>query len=271
MLCLAAYITVGVLLDFHYKTFNGDATSRLANGFYVLYSRDPHLASVGFVWNPGTSIMDLVPLLFYHLWTPLASHAFGASLGSAFCMAGAVYQVRCTLAEWGVARAPRLILVVILALNGMILYYGGAGMSEGLYLFTLLASCRYLLRWLRDDDLASLVYSAVALGLCYLARNEAAGPAVAAGAVVLGVSYARRASTGVAAIPTRSRRIWGALTDAVIFEIPFFLSFTGWAVVGYVITGTTLWPVYLRVWNGVAAESVGCERTTSAASRQDPP
>ena len=29
----------------------------------------------------------------------------------------------------------------------------------------------------------------------------------------------------------------GTLTDTVIFEIPFFLSFTGWAVVGYVITG----------------------------------
>ena len=37
VLCLAVYLIVGVLLDFHYKTFNGDATSRLANGFYMLY------------------------------------------------------------------------------------------------------------------------------------------------------------------------------------------------------------------------------------------
>lgn len=238
ILCCSAYLVVGVLLDFHYESFNGDATSRLANGFYVLYSRDPHLAAIGFVWNPGTSIADLVPLLFYHLWTPLASHAFAASLVSAFCMAGMVYQARCTLAEWGVARAARLVLVAILALNAMIVYYGGVGMSEGLYLFTLVATCRYLLRWMRDDDLASLVYSAIALGLCYIARNEAVGPAFAAGAVVLAVSFGRRsASNSLRSSVARSARIWGAVTDLVIFEIPFFFSFVGWAVVSYVITG----------------------------------
>ncbi len=244
-MCCSLYLFVGVLLDFHFKTFNGDATSRLANGFYLLYSRDPHLAAIGFVWNPGTSIADLVPLLFYPLWPALASHAFAASIVSAFCMAGMVYQVRCTLTEWGVARAPRLVLVAILALNGMVIYYAGDGMSEGLYLLTLVATCRYLLRWMRDDDLASLVYSAIALGLCYITRNEAAGPAAAAGLAVLVVSSARRTlSPAVEAVSPSSERsasrsgpIWGALTDLAIFEIPFVTSFVGWAVVSYVITG----------------------------------
>ncbi len=227
----ALYIAVGVLLDFHYETFNGDAVSRMANAFYVLYSRDPHLAAVGFVWNPGTSIADLVPLLFYHLWTPLATHMFAASLVSAACMAGAVYQVRSTLAEWGVTPVARLVLVAILALNGMIVYYGGNGMSEGLYLFTLLATCRYLLRWLQNNDLHSLVYAATALGLCYLTRNEAAGPAVLAGLVVFGVAGVRSSARG-------KRRIWAGIDDLVIFEIPFAVTFAGWAVVSYVITGS---------------------------------
>jgi hypothetical protein len=234
----ALYVVVGVLLDFHYKTFNGDAVSRLANGFYVLYSRDPHLASIGFVWNPGTSIADLIPLLFYHLWTPLATHAFAATLQSAFCMAGAVYQVRCTLAEWGVARTPRLVLVVLLAGNGMILYYGGAGMSEGLYLFTLVATCRYLLRWLRDADLRTLVYAATALGACYMARNEAVGPALAAGVVVFGASFARSRLPGDSrSRAARRMRIRTALADTVIFEIPVVTAFVAWAVTSYVITG----------------------------------
>lgn len=230
VLFFALYLAVAILLDFKYLAFNGDAVSRMANGFYVLYSRDPHLAAIGFVWNPGTSIADIAPLLFYHLWTPLASHMFAASLVSASCMAGVVYQVRCAVFEWGVKRAPRLVLVAILGLNGMIVYYGGNGMSEGLYLFTLVASCRYLLRWLRDDDLASLVYSATALGVCYLARNEAVGAAMLAGVVVAGVGYARRTSS-------RSARIWGGLTDLTIFEFPFVTAFLGWAVVSYVITG----------------------------------
>jgi len=229
-LTFSAYLIAAVLLDFHYDTFNGDAVSRMANAFYVFYSRDPHLAAVGFVWNPGTSIADAVPLLFYHLWTPLASHMFAASLVSVTCMAAAMYQAHSTLAEWGVRRAPRLVLVAILASNGMILYYGANGMSEGLYLFTLIATSRYLLRWLRDNDLTSLVYAAIALGACYLARNEAVLPAVLGGLTVLIVGYFRRSAS-------RQERIWGALTDATIFEIPFVAAFAGWALVSYVITG----------------------------------
>ena len=78
---------------------------------------------------------------------------------------------------------------------------------RGCTFFMLSAFLPLSLRWLRDDDVASLVYSRLP-GALLLARNEAAGPAVAAGAVVLGVSYARRASAGDGPVPIRSRRIW---------------------------------------------------------------
>ena len=146
-------------------------------------------------------------------------------------MAGAVYQVRSTLAKWGVTRLVRMTLVTILALNAMFVYYGGNGMSEGLYLFSLLATCRYLLRWLRRRDLHSLVYSAVALGVCYLARNEAVGAAVLGGLVVLGVTSGGSSATGW-------RRVRAGLDDLIVFEIPFTFAFVGWAIVSYVITGS---------------------------------
>ena len=155
---------------------------------------------------------------------------FSATIVSALAMAGAVYQVRCTLSEWGVSAAPRLTIVALLALNGMILLYGGNGMSEGLYLCTLLATCRYLLRWLRDNQLTSLVYAAIALGLCYVVRNEAIGPALLGGVVVLVIALMKSSAS-------RRGRMWAALTDVVIFEIPVFTAFVGWAVTSYVITG----------------------------------
>ena len=95
LLCLATYLTVAVLLDFVFLVLPGDAVSRMANGFYVLYSRDPHLAAIGFVWNPGQSIADLVPLLFNHLWPALASHDMAGSIVSALCMTGAVPPAAC--------------------------------------------------------------------------------------------------------------------------------------------------------------------------------
>src|ERR1017187_7516327 len=59
-----AYLAFGYVLAFRWHSYFPDAQSRLANGFYVIYSRDPHLAAVGFVWQPFTSLASIPLLLF---------------------------------------------------------------------------------------------------------------------------------------------------------------------------------------------------------------
>ncbi|HEX7225338.1 MAG TPA: hypothetical protein VF367_07150, partial [Candidatus Limnocylindria bacterium] len=49
---LALYLTAGVLVTLVHHGLPGDAWSRVGNAYYVLFSRDPHLAAMGFVWNP---------------------------------------------------------------------------------------------------------------------------------------------------------------------------------------------------------------------------
>jgi len=225
------YLTCGSVLAFHYHAFFGDAVARMANGFYVLYSRDPHLAAIGFVWNPLQSVADIVPLLFYHVWPALATRDMAGTIVSSLCMAGAAYQLLAAFREWGVARAPRLVLVVLFALNPMVVFYGANGMSEALYLFTLVAVCRYVARWLRNDDASSLAFAALALGLCYLARNEAVAPAITAGVLIVAVSFHRASGS-------RRFRVLRGLTDLSVFLFPFVVCFVGWAVVSYVITGS---------------------------------
>jgi len=231
LLAFSVYLTVAVLLDFKYRTFAGDAFSRMANGFYILYSRDPHLAGVGFVWTPLQSLADLVFLLGNHLWPALSHNDMAGSLVSSLSMAGAAYQICAASREWGVSRIPRLVLTGCFVLNPMILYYAGNGMSEGLYIFTLVASARYLLRWMHRGDLRSLAYSAVVLGFSYLTRNEAA-MAVVAGAVAVGaISYWRAEGRSLSRVRT-------AMSDIAIFAAPGFITATGWAITSYVITGT---------------------------------
>jgi hypothetical protein len=231
LLTLGIYLVIAILLDFKYHSFLGDAFSRMANGFYILYSRDRHLAAVGFVWEPLPSVAAMFFLLGNHFWTALSHNNFAGSLTSAFSMAGAVYQLRAALREWGIARAPRLVLTALFALDPMILLYSGNGMSEGLYLFTLIAAVRYLLRWLHAGDLRSLAYSAIALGFSYLTRNEAAAGVIAGGIAVALVSFSR-AKGG------RWPRAQSAIADSTIFVIPGVLAATGWAVISYVITGS---------------------------------
>ena len=233
LLALGSYFTVASLLDFKYKIFPADAFSRMANGFYVLYSSDPHLAAIGFVWEPLQSMADLVFLLGNHLWPALSHDEMAGCLVSALAMAGAVYQMCAALREWGVSRTPRLVLTAFFALDPMIVYYGGNGMSEALYLFTLITSTRYLLRWMHNGDLRSLAYSAVALGFCYLTRNEAALAALF-GALAVGVVSYRR-SRG-----RRASRVRTGVSDSMIFGIPAFTAALGWAIVSYVIIGQFL-------------------------------
>jgi hypothetical protein len=225
-------LVVAWLIDFKYHSFlaNGDAISRMANGFYVLYSRDPHLAAIGFVWEPLQSVADMIFLLGNHVWPALSHNDMAGSLASAIGMAGAVYQMCSALREWGVSRAARLTLTAFFALDPMILLYSGNGMSEGIYLFTLVAATRYLLRWMHSGDLRSLAYSAVALGFCYLTRNEGAAAALLGGFAVAAVSYKRARGRR----PSRART---AMSDVFIFAAPPFIALAGWAITSYVITG----------------------------------
>ncbi len=218
------------LLDLKYRTFTPDAISHMANGFYILYSRDRHLAAVGFVWQPLQSIADMVFLLGNHLWPALSHNDMAGSLVSGLAMAGAAYQILAASREWGVSRIPRLVLTACFALNPMMVLYAANGMSEGLYVFTLVASTRYLIRWIQNGDVRSLAYASVALAFSYLARNEALGGVALGTVCVAVVSFSR--TGGV-----RLSRIKTAVADVTIFAAPAFLAVAGWATMSYVISG----------------------------------
>ena len=227
---LLVFLAIGAILVFRYASSNGDATARVANAYYMLFSRDPHLAAIGFVWNPlpSLAVLPLLPLRAF--WPALTQRAFAGNVVSAVLMAGAVWLIWRILADLEVRRPARLALTALFFLNPMILYYGGNGMSEGLFLFTLLLTTRYLVDWLATDRLKSLVLAGSALGLAYLARNEAVTAAAAATVVVAAVRMARARGTS-------RQRLDAAITDAAIVSLPFAVCFVGWAVVSWVIVG----------------------------------
>ena len=230
LMAFATYLTVAILLDFKYRILPLDAVSRMANGYYVLWSRDPHLAAIGFVWSPLQSAADIPLLLFKPLFPVLSTHDLAGSIVAVLAGTGAVYQIHAALREWGVKRAPRLALTLVFGINPMVLYYAGNGMSDMLYTFLLILTTRYFLRWIHNGGLRPLVYAGCALGLAYLNRYEALGAAGMATVVVLGVSYRRGQGS------TRTR-IKGASADATIFLAPLVATFMSWAIASYVITG----------------------------------
>ena len=93
---LALYLAVAWLLVLTDGYIVGDAWSRVGNASYVLFSRDPHLAAIGFVWNPLPSLAMLPLLPLKAIWPPLVSAGFAANIVSALFMAGAVRVVSST-------------------------------------------------------------------------------------------------------------------------------------------------------------------------------
>ena len=108
-LALVVYLAAASALVFGHNIIEGDAYSRVGNAYYVLYSRDPHLAAIGFVWNPLPSLAMLPLLPLKQLWPAIVGAGFVANIVSAVFMAGAVYQLSRALGEMGLRRPLRLV------------------------------------------------------------------------------------------------------------------------------------------------------------------
>ena len=225
-----AYMAAAVVVVLQAHSIIGDAWSRVANAYYVLYSRDPHLAAIGFVWNPlpSLAVIPLLPLKL--LWPDIVATGFAGSIVSALCMAGAVWEVHGIALDWNVRRSARLLVTMLFAFNPMIVYYGANGMSEAMFIVTLVVAVRYSARWAANPETAPLVVAGFALAAAYLTRYEAVVAAVGATGVVVLISALRK--------PGDVReRIAEGLADGAVLAVPVVTVFVAWAVASWLIVG----------------------------------
>jgi hypothetical protein len=230
--CTALYLLVGAYVVLHRDGIYGDAAARVAQAWYVVGSRDPHLAAIGFVWNPLPSAAAIPLVLFRGIWPALTEKMFAGVIVSALCMAGAVLQLRALLRDISASRWTIVILVACFALNPMVIAYGANGMSEAMYLLFLIGTVRYLIAWTVSGRLRPLVLTGLNLALGYLTRYEMLAAAGGVIAVVLFVGVIARDQS-----KSRRDRLVAAGTDAVVVGVPVLTAFLAWAVVSWVITG----------------------------------
>lgn len=185
MLCGYVYLALGLHLMLGLGIYEGDSLSRTANAMYVLLSRDPHVAAIGFVWNPLPSIVQLPlvlaldPFGLVFLAGPLQSALFG--------VAGIVALDR-ILRLAGVASWPRRTLCLVYGLNPMVAFYGANGMSEAALIFFMLAATGQFLRWARGGKRDALILFAILSAGTFLVRYEGIAFA-AAGVFALTVAF----------------------------------------------------------------------------------
>ncbi len=252
------YAAVGYWLQVRHGFILGDALARVQAAQSVLFSREPHLAAIGFIFTPLTAMVELPAMLLAPVWPDVTGRAFAGTLMSALFMAGAVVQMYGTGADRGLPRGYVVAITALFALNPMIVFYGSNGMSEAPFIFFLVWSVRRLVRWMVDDDVHHLVAAGgIAMALAYLTRYDAVGTVAAAGLLV-GCTTFRRAPN-----PPRVRR---ALLDLLLVAGPGFAAFVGWAVVSWLITGDAFAQFTSQYGNKAILEQSGGANAASFSS-----
>ena len=252
---LLVYLGVGWWLQVKQGFILGDALSRVQSAESVLYSRDPHLAAIGFIFTPLTALVQLPVIVLAPIWPELTAYALAGSVMSALFMAGTVVQIFSTGSDRGLPRGYSCAITALFALNPMIVFYGSNGMSEAPFLFFLVWSVRRLILWVVDDDVHHLVAAGgVAMGLAYLTRYDAVGTVAAAGLIV-GVTTFMRARR-----PPRVRR---AILDVLLVSLPGLAAFGGWAAASWLITGDAFAQFSSQYGNKAILEQSGGEPVAS--------
>ncbi|MFE3195394.1 ArnT family glycosyltransferase [Nocardia sp. NPDC059240] len=241
------YLATGTFVAAGRAELMGDALSRVSATQSALFSRDPHLSAIGFVFTPLSSLAQLPFVALSGLFPAVSRWGLSGVLMTALFMAGAVTMI------WGIGTdrdAPRwlcALVTAVFALNPMVVFYGGNGMSEALFLFCLCWAMRRLIRWTRTDGVHDLVAAGIALGLGYLTRYDALAPAGVAALLVFAITYRRRTE----------QRFAGAAMDLVVLSAPVVLAFVVWAATSWLITGQAFQQFTSQYGNSAILEQSG--------------
>ncbi|MCS5478359.1 glycosyltransferase family 39 protein [Corynebacterium sp. YIM 101645] len=231
---LAVYLVMAVWLALDVGYVLGDALSRTQGALSVLYSRNPDLSVIGFIFTPLTTIAQL-PFVALSPWVPELTRAgLAGAVVSALFMAGAVREVWLIAGERNVRHWFAVCATTLFALNPMIVLYGAVGMSEAPFVFATLWATRRLIRWSSTDDVHDLIAAGFALALAFLARYDALVMAFAAMLTVGVLAWLGRRRIG------RTDCIGFAVLDMIVLVWPIGLAFLTWTVSSWLTTGELL-------------------------------
>ncbi|MCO7174816.1 ArnT family glycosyltransferase [Sporolactobacillus kofuensis] len=236
----------------------GDAVSRVANAYYVLFSHDPHLGAIGFVWNPLPSLLMIPILLLTPLCKALASEGIaGIILTSLFAAFTAVLLFKSLLRR----KQPFLFsfaIVLLFSFNPFLFLYGANGMSEMLFIYFIMFCVIAFVDWMDEKrSVASMIMIGFALALAFLTRYESIlfGAALALSLLIIIWSKRNKEEAAVYGI-TYTYNKWEASEWLALLPVIY----TGiiWIVLNWVIMGDGLF--FLRSNYSNLAQSEGLSK-----------
>lgn len=180
-LLFLAEFAYGVYLGYYKNVLLGDAVSRTANAFYVLFCKPVRFSSMGLVWNPLPSVLQLPLVAFAPLWRPIVTQGISAAAVTALFAAWQGKTLLRTFDRLKVERFPALVITLLFCLNPYVFFYGANGMTEIIFsAFGVQVICALSL-WMRKGAASHLFAVSAGLVGMFLTRYEAIPFAMAVG------------------------------------------------------------------------------------------
>ncbi len=172
----AAY---GIYLGYGMGVLLNDAFSRTANAFYVVFIKPQRYASIGLVWNPLPSTIQIPFMYLAEFWRPIASKGISGTITTAFFAALSAGMILKTFHQFKVLNWYALLVTLLYTFNPFIFFYGANGMSETISYFFMIYSVCSITQWMKLGTSKHMLHLGFALAGLFLTRYEAIPFAIA--------------------------------------------------------------------------------------------
>lgn len=230
---------IGIWMGYN-GTLLGDAMSRTANAFYVFYSEPNNLTSMGLVWNPLPSMMQLPFVLLSKLWRPIVTRGISMSFVSALFAAWGVKALYNAFHTFKVEEKYALLTIVLYAVNPYIIFYGANGMTELMMGAAGIQVICSLTKWLKNGEASNLLAMAFSFAVMFLIRYETVPFAIC---IALGMSlHILRSKREKIYYPDKKLEpLWYIESTMWVTFLPSIYAAIVWIIYNWMITGNPLY------------------------------
>lgn len=239
----------------------GDALDRATSALVALYSTDPHLAAIGFVWMPLPTLLEIALTSTYVLWPQVVSSGFASTFITA--LAGGVTAVLLLKVsrKFGVSPVVGWAFALLVCTNPMLFLFYTNGMSEGVAApFLIGATAGITLFWYTGRrSYVAMASLALAFGFASIYQAVPYGGSLFA-ALVLGVLFGSESKRSA------PQGAWRAIEGlGILFLVPSVYVGILWIGANWVIMGDPLYFAHSQYSNqGVVASYEGARLAAGA-------
>ncbi len=234
-------LVLGIYLGYFKEIVLNDALSRTANSFYVLFVKPRRFASIGLVWNPLPSILQLPLVALSRFWRPIVSNEIAGSIITALFAALSGSYIYKVFIRLNISKLHSIILIVLYITNPFIYFYGSNGMSEIIFFFTIIYIVLCLTLWIKEGTANYIIKMAFALAMAFFCRYESIPFALALGiSVILIIFFTKREKKFIYNNSLKEKYFY-AESSMVILYTPLVYSIMLWILFSWVISGNPLY------------------------------